>query len=186
MHSFALTQIQDITNQAMRQNGTARPQTFLRLLGPIHDRWHKTSARRIGFLLFHWHVIESFKKVGGPQFLGGIMPFSLNDFRSMRVPYDVNVPISNGNIAQLIDFSDRIERWHGDAHMAIETKYNVPMMNPLVNIQYPQFWRLHYFINSMFIGALKQYFGARSSTPTQVSNWINTIEQTNHTSVPSI
>ena len=39
MHSFALTQIQDITNQAMRQSGTARPQTFLRLFGPIHDIW---------------------------------------------------------------------------------------------------------------------------------------------------
>lgn len=170
----------------MRLNGSARPQTFLRLFGPIHDKWHRTRTRRIGFLLFHWHVIESFKKVGGQQFLGGIRPYSLSDFRRMRVPYDVSTPISNGNIIELVDFSSAIEGWHGDAHMAIENIDNVPMMNPLINIQYPQFWRLHYFINSMLIGALRQYSGTRSLTSTQVSNWIDNIERTNHRYVPSI
>lgn len=39
---------------------------YLRQLAPLHNRWHGFSrgARPIGFLLFHWHVIEHFRAAG--------------------------------------------------------------------------------------------------------------------------
>lgn len=46
-----------------------------------------------------------------------------------------------GDIDSFAAFSLDIERWHGDAHMAIGMGTGTPMMDPAQNIFYLPFWR---------------------------------------------
>jgi hypothetical protein len=53
----------------------------------------------------------------------------------------------------LADYSRAIERWHNvEGHMVVGnvTGRGEDMMDPRVNIFFPEFWRLHYFINDRF------------------------------------
>ena len=60
----------------------------------------------------------------------------------------------------LADYSLALERWHNvEGHMVVGqvTGRGEDMMNPLVNIFFPEFWRLHYFINERFEEQLASY-----------------------------
>jgi hypothetical protein len=161
-HSFTVAALNKLGNDAKKLGD---PMSYLRNLGPIHLQWHRGSlaARRIGFLLFHYHVIENLKKCGGPAMFGGIKPYTPAQFAAFGQPYDVTSKATNGDLDSLADFSLDLEGWHGDAHMAIGMATGVDMMNPLTNINHVEFWRLHYFINAKFFQQLRRYDPAGSN-----------------------
>ena len=63
------------------------------------------------------------------------------------------------NVASLAGFSQAIEGWHGQAHMAVGMAIGreTEMMDPTQNIYLREFWRLHYFINGRFLPELRRY-----------------------------
>ena len=118
------------------------PKVFLKKLGPIHFSWHhqhNAGQAEIGFLLFHWELIQRFKKIGADAALGGITPFSLGDLTNFNSTYTVNVAVANQDIAAFQDFSDELELWHGDAHMNIGMAIHKNLMNPRTNVKIPAF-----------------------------------------------
>ena len=134
--------------------------TFLTLLGPIHNNWHvlnNSSTESIGFLLFHWELIQRFNSVGGPAFFGGVTPFSTVELSSFGSPYDVAVTVHSANVGNLEQFSTDMEAWHDNAHMAVGMAFHIDMMKPKTNVRRVQFWRLHYFINDRFEEKLAQF-----------------------------
>lgn len=164
MHSAILIRLQQFENDAKNTNN---PRLFLTELGPLHNSWHRNSAvrRRIGFLIFHWHVIEHFETLGLKQILN-VKPYSISDFSQggKFASADWNSAMSTApqskSIQDLESYSAQIEAWHGDAHMEIGMAENIPMMDPLVNINFTQFWNLHYFINAKFKDELQSYIKA--------------------------
>lgn len=176
-HSFTVDALNKIGDDA-KKSGNAMD--FLHNLGPIHQKWHMGAfaTRRIGFLLFHEHVIENLKKCGGPAMFGGVKAYTPANFKTFGHPYDVIAKATNGNLNSLADFSLEIEGWHNEAHMAIGMATGVDMMDPLTNINHVEFWRLHYFINAKFFQQLKRYDPA-GSNKTRVAN----IEQLHHSDV---
>jgi hypothetical protein len=163
-HSFLVHALQQAADTA-RADGD--PMEFLTDLAPIHVSWHRTTfaARRLGFLSFHWHVIEAFKRARGPSMWpGGVRAFALADFRRFGWPYNVNAPVSGGDVDSLAACSLAIESWHNDAHMAVGMAIGAEaqMMDPARNISLREFWRLHYFINARFEAALRRYDGQGS------------------------
>jgi len=186
MHAASLAQLQTITDQAMQQPvGQARVDAFLNALGPIHEAWHMTpmSQRKLGFLLFHWHVVQHFGTVGGPAAFGGVTPFAPSDFRRFGWPYNVAVTVGRGQINALETFSQDVENWHNRAHMAIGMAFGVDLMNPRTNIKLVQFWQLHFFINSAFEKKLRTF---RRSSSQRLLAVVADIESRNHASVPDI
>jgi hypothetical protein len=164
MHSV-LERILESYEQQARNQGS--PNTYLRRLAPLHNRWHDFSrgARPIGFLLFHWHVIQHFKGAGLEQQLG-TTAYSIADFRPGGAFGEADWPAWMGGVADatdlqgLADYSLAIERWHNvEGHMVVGevTGRGEDMMNPLVNIFFPEFWRLHYFIDERFDEQLTSY-----------------------------
>jgi hypothetical protein len=146
--------------------GTA-PKLFLKKLGPIHFEWHhqhNLGLADIGFLLFHWELIQRFKKVGADAALGGIAPFSKPELATFHSPYTVNVAVGKQDTAALEDFSSELESWHNDAHMNIGMAIHKDLMNPRTNVKIPEFWRLHYFINDRFEEKLTTFRSAASQT----------------------
>ena len=141
---------------------SGNPILFLNRLESVHPNWHGRTfnARGLGFLSFHWHVIEAFKRAGcSALWTGGIRAFRNTDFTSFGWSYNVTTRARADDINSLADFSLAIETWHGDAHMAVGTAFGIAddMMNPRVNIYYREFWRLHYFINDRFLRELRRY-----------------------------
>ena len=61
MHSVTLSRLQSFEDQARQANN---PRLFLQLLSPLHAQWHARQARRVGFLIFLWHVSEHFEALG--------------------------------------------------------------------------------------------------------------------------
>jgi hypothetical protein len=170
MHS-ALEQILESYEQSARRQGS--PNVYLRQLAPLHERWHSFSrgARPIGFLLFHWHVIQHFKGSGLEQQMG-TTPYTVADFSAGGDFAASDWPSWMGGIADALDlqglanYSLAIERWHNvEGHMVVGqvSGRGMDMMNPLVNIFFPEFWRLHYFINERFEEQLASY--ARGAHP---------------------
>lgn len=153
--------VTDLTDSFIRRlDQAAAPGTtgrqFLSNLSPIHADWHGPN-RTIGFFLFHWECIVRFQSTKADAELGGIAPFTLDDFRAFKVPYDAEPAIVAGDIGSLKNFSLDVERWHNTAHMKIGMELGENLMDPRTNIFYADFWRLHYFINDQFIDALKKY-----------------------------
>jgi hypothetical protein len=135
---------------------------YLQQLSPIHVRWHmqSKSTRTLGFLVFHWHVIDALKTAGVPKLWPGkLKPFSLGDFTGFGWPYNVTLQAQSGDFDSLANFSTAIETWHNEAHMAIGMATNTPMMDPGQNVFYLPFWRLHYFINERFLEELGHFDG---------------------------
>jgi hypothetical protein len=145
-----------------QQRATDRwaPNEYLRQLAPLHNRWHGFSrgARPIGFLLFHWHLIQHFKGSGLEQAMG-TTPYTVADFSpggdfadSDWLAWMGSAPDAT-DVRGLANYSLALERWHNvEGHMVVGmvTGRGEDMMNPLVNIFFPEFWRLHYFINERF------------------------------------
>lgn len=158
-HSFLITALETARREALQSRDALR---FLSRLESIHLGWHQTAlaARSLGFLSFHWYVIDEFKRSKGPQLWpGGVRPFTRGDFRRFGWPYDVTLRARDGDFASLAGFSLAIERWHGQAHMAVGMAIGQEdeMMAPAQNIYLREFWRLHYFINGRLLPELRRY-----------------------------
>jgi hypothetical protein len=189
MHSV-LEQILESYQQRAIDQGS--PNEYLRQLAPLHNRWHGFSrgARPIGFLLFHWHLIQHFRGAGLEQQLGTtaytVADFSPGgDFADARWPAWMDDVADAGDLQGLAGYSLAIERWHNvEGHMVVGmvTGRGEDMMNPVVNIFFPEFWRLHYFINERFEEQLSAY--AQSAHPdlglTTPREIIDHIEQSHH------
>ena len=144
---------------AIAQPGTAAID-FLRKLGPIHAAWHSVhnaGTAQTGFLLFHWELIQRFDRVGGPASFGGVTPFTTNELNAFHANYDVTVNAQPNSTASLETFSQDIELWHNNAHMAIGMAVHKNLMNPRTNVRLPEFWQLHFFINDRFEEQLNKY-----------------------------
>ena len=158
-HSMLSTSLKSAADRALEVRD---PMAFLGRLEAIHLNWHNRtfSTRRLGFLVFHWTVIEEFKRARGPAiWTGGIRPFRPQDFTSFGWSYNVTERAQKQDIDSLVNFSTAIESWHNDAHMAVGMAFGNEndMMNPQANIYLQQFWRLHYFINTKFLRELRRY-----------------------------
>ena len=158
-HSFLVTALNAARRDATQSRDALR---FLSRLESIHVSWHQTpfTARSLGFLSFNWYVINEFKKANGPQLWpGGVRAFTRGDFRRFGWPYDVTLKAKAGDVTSLAAFSLAIERWHGQAHMAVGMAIGreTEMMDPAQNIYLNEFWRLHYFINARFLPELRRY-----------------------------
>lgn len=173
--------IESVLNSAANDARSAgNPMLFLNRLEPMHDNWHRRtfSARGLGFLTFHWRVIEAFKQARGPSLWGsGVRPYTTANFASFGWPYNVTVRARAGDIGSLATFSNAMETWHNDAHMAVGEASGIgnDMMDPRVNIYYREFWRLHYFINDRFTAELRRYDAGGS-----VVQKMNRLEQNQH------
>ncbi len=164
MHSCLEQILESYEHRASEQGA---PNEYLRQLAPLHNRWHGFSrgARPIGFLLFHWHLIQHFRGAGLEQAMG-TTPYTVADFSPGGDFADSDWPAWMGGAADssdlqgLANYSLAIERWHNvEGHMVVGmvTGRGEDMMNPLVNIFFPEFWRLHYFINERFEEQLSSY-----------------------------
>jgi hypothetical protein len=136
---------------------------FLRKLGPVHAQWHTEhngGIATLGFLLFHWELINRFKAVGADGGLGGlngITAYTETQLANFGAPYDVTDGVSAGDAAALEQFSGDVEAWHNDAHMEIGNAVHHNLMNPRTNVRRHEFWQLHYFINDQLAAALTRY-----------------------------
>jgi len=176
-HSILENALDAAATQA-RNNGN--PILFLNRLEPIHANWHNRSfnMRGLGFLSFHWFVIQAFQRARCPSlWAGGIRPFRTVDFTNFGWRYNVTVRARLMDIDSLANFSRAVETWHNDAHMAVGQAFGIEndMMNPRVNIYYREFWRLHYFIDDRFVAELRRYDTAGS-----VAQKIERLEQNQH------
>lgn len=165
---------------------SGNPILFLNRFEPMHFNWHSRtfSARGLGFLTYHWFVIENFKRAGGPSlWSGGIRAFRPADFTNFGWSYNVTSSATAGDIDSLAAFSVAIEGWHNDAHMAVGEAFGIAMdmMDPRANIYYREFWRLHYFINGKFLTQLRRY----DSTGT-VNQKMARLKQNQHTNLHRI
>jgi hypothetical protein len=163
MHSATLDRLDQYEREAKRRR---KPRLYLRRLSPIHLRWHMQRVRRVGFLLFHWHVIEHFTAVRLNRAMG-VRANTKADFnpggRFKAARWDASmrdVPDS-ATISDLVDYSRAIEGWHNEAHMVIGEVTGLDMMDARANVFFPEFWELHFFINARFEEQLALY--AKSS-----------------------
>lgn len=183
MHERSKRQLRNLAERAMdKPQGTQRRQAFLDGLGSIHLDWH-ASARRHGFLLFHWELIKYFKQVGAPAEFGGIRAFTKQDFEDFGRPYDVSVAVDKQDIGSLKRFSRAIENWHNHAHHHVGMATGVDLMDAETNIYEPEFWRLHYFINQRFEAKLRDF---RRRSNQSIPRVVEGIEAQHHRAVPSI
>ncbi len=162
MHSFMLSELQRFEQEARRQRN---PQLFLQLLSPLHAQWHAvpSRARRVGFLLFHWHVIEHFQALGLENQMG-VQPDTVADFsapggrfRAADWAASMDGVADATTLAELEEYSQAIEAWHNDAHMVIGQVTGLDMMDPRANVFFTEFWNLHFFINARFEEQLRSY-----------------------------
>lgn len=184
MHSFLRTQLEN-TYQTAKGAAAPRALRYLQLFGPIHNQWHGPGLRRLGFLTFHWYVVRDFKRIRGPQYLGGTGAYTRKQLSNMGQPYDADVAVPSGGLTELQNFTMSMEGWHDDAHMAISMNDGVNLMNPLTNIFIPQFWKLHFFINKRFEEKLRAYGRGVVSNPTP-ARIIEYIETNFHWTMPAI
>ena len=155
-HTPTTSAIDRYANDAIKKKD---PLVFLKEFGPLHNRWHTTALRnRLGFLLFHWHVVTALKKSHADQIWpGGIQPFTIADWEGFNWPYNITTAVTAGDFDSLAAFSSAIENWHNEAHMAVMNATGENMMNPLTNVLLLNFWRLHYFIDARFMEALASF-----------------------------
>jgi hypothetical protein len=166
MQSATLDRLERFEKEARRAR---KPRLYLRLLSPLHYRWHTQRVRRVGFLLFHWHVIEHFK--------------ALRLDREMKIETDTEADFKPGgrfkgahwaammkgvpdstSLPDLVSYSRAIEGWHNEAHMVIGEVTGLDMMDAKANVFFPEFWGLHFFINNHFEVQLRSYAKAQKLT----------------------
>lgn len=192
MHSNLEQILKSYEQRAAAQHA---PNEYLRQLAPLHNRWHGFSlgARPIGFLLFHSHLIKHFKGAGLEQQMH-TTAYTVADFSPGGVFANSDWPAWMGavpvaaSLQGLADYSLALERWHNvEGHMVVGmvTGRGNDMMNPLVNIFFPEFWRLHYFINERFNEQLITYAASAHAGLglTEPDKIIDHIETTHHTAL---
>ncbi len=182
-HSILETALDSAAKTSLDNNN---PMLFLNGLEAIHTNWHRRrfDARGMGFLIFHWNVIERFRRCKGPTtWNGGVKSFRPADFTKFGASYTVTTHAREGDLESVAAFSLEAERWHNDAHMAIGMEFGIEneMMDPAVNIYYREFWRLHYFINDRFVRELKK-FDRAGAPPAKIRG----IEENHHNDVHKI
>lgn len=139
------------------QSSAGDPSGFLEGLSPIHDAWHVEGMRTYGFLLFHHRVLRYFGNIVGPALAQPITAYSQQDLEAMDVMgFDQDLTNIDA-LAEMAQASRSIESWHNTAHMGIGMSTGVPMMDPRQNIFFRAFWRLHLFIDELFVTVLQQY-----------------------------
>ena len=179
MHSVTLNRLQSFEDEA---RNTDNPRRYLERLGPLHNAWHSapSTGRRIGFLIFHWHVVEHFQALQLDQQMS-VTPYTVNDFSpgGQFAEADWNASMQgiqpSRSLDDLVLYSQAIEGWHNEAHMVIGDVTGAPMMDPSVNVFYTAFWNLHSFINQRFEGEMQSYANAAHPTlrtPAQITKHI--------------
>jgi hypothetical protein len=159
MHSLTLNRLQAFEDEARRRSNS---RVFLQLLSPLHAQWHAQRTRRVGFLLFHWHVIQHFRALALDGRLG-VEPYGTDDF-GPGGPFEAvdwtaalgGVPDSE-SLGDLQLYSRAMEGWHNEAHMEIGMVTGLDLMNPASNVFLTEFWNLHFFIDSRFDEQLHSY-----------------------------
>lgn len=182
-HSMLESALESAAKASLDANS---PMVFLNGLESIHANWHRRrfATRGLGFLIFHWEVLEAFRRCLGPSIWSrGVKSFRPSDFTKFGWSYNVTSRASKDNLQSLANFSLAIETWHNEAHMAIGMAFDIEdeMMDPTVNIYYREFWRLHYFINDRFLREIRRYDSVGS-----VAAKIERIERDHHDSVHEI
>lgn len=179
-----LQRLQHFEDEARATNN---PHRYLELLGPLHKAWHTVPAtrRRVGLLLFHWHVIAHFQALKLDKTLA-VKPYAVADFsRGGQFASDdwnsamTGVPDAT-SLDGLVTISEAIESWHNEAHMEIGMATGAPMMDPAVNILYTPFWNLHFFINAQFEAQLTNYATAEKPTAKKAADVVAAIESQSH------
>jgi len=159
MKSATLDKLEAFEKEAKKAR---KPRLYLRRLSPLHYHWHRQVKRRVGFLLFHWHVIEHFRAVRLDREMS-IQADTRADFnpggRFKNAHWDATmagVPDSK-SLHDLVDYSQSVEGWHNEAHMVIGDVTGLDMMDAKANVFFPEFWGLHFFINERFEEQLGAY-----------------------------
>lgn len=160
----------------------------------LHVNWHFRGGRRsIGFLVFHWHLVEDFKALMLNQSMG-VRPLVKRDFKPSGKYYSADADWDahmdevqpSKTLQDLIIYSQRIEDWHNFAHGSLMMVSGLPLHDASVNIFYALFWDLHFFINNLFEKELRSF--ARSShlgvnTPVKI---VQKLETDHHDILPDI
>jgi len=152
---------------------------FLKKLGPLHNNWHlahNSGTAQTGFLLFHWQLIKRFESVGGPAHFGGVTPFTKQQLASFHAAYNIQDVVNTGDVNSLEEFSNDLELWHNNAHMAVGMAFHINLMNPKTNVRLVQFWQLHYFINAQFEEKLADF---RASSSVSIPSVVTQLEASN-------
>jgi hypothetical protein len=169
-----------IAREALNEND---PWQFLVRFSPYHARFHMQTVRDIGFLVFHWCVIYYFTALRLDRLLR-IMPYKIRDFAPGGIFYTGDAFCSTWlsrvprarTIEDLLRYSWQIERCHNGWHTSIESVTRTPLMDPAINVYYPAFWNLHFFINTAFESQLYSYSNASRlplRTPYQIIQYID-------------
>ena len=185
MHSATINSLQGFKDEAQNDGN---PRVFLERLSPLHVNWHNqpSASRRIGFLIFHWHVVAHFKELGLVDNMGvnpiyTVAVFSPGGAYSEADFNDAMTGVSASQSLQgLADFSRAIEGWHNEAHMVIADKTGNPLMDPGRNVFYRRFWRLHLFIDQRFESEMTSYAQAAHPQLTTSAQVIDHLENSHH------
>lgn len=161
MLAATINYLRNIAREALNQNNRWQ---FLVSFSPYHARFHMQTVRDIGFLAFHWCAIYYFRALGLDRLLR-TTPYEIQDFGPGGIFYTGDIFCSNWlsrvprarSINDLLRYSLQIEQCHNGWHTSIETVTRSPLMNPTINIYYPAFWNLHFFINNLFENQLYSY-----------------------------
>ncbi len=182
MHNILISAV-DSAAQTAKSRGN--PQYFLQRLGGqngLHVIWHFRGGRRsIGFLLFHWHLVEDFKSLRLNQSMG-VRPLVKRDFKLRGKYYSADADWDahmeglqpSKTLQELVRYSKRIEDWHNFAHESLMMISGQPLHDASVNIFYALFWDLHFFINNLFEKELRSF--ARS-THLEVSSPVKIVQK---------
>lgn len=125
------------------------PLGFLWEFAPVHDWWHSQprATRPIGFLTFHWIVIQNF----GKTFSGGQIPVEPSPL--FQFPGIFNNPGQFVNSLDLLEeYSNDLESWHNQVHQSVGGTFLDAAQNVYLSI----FWQFHTFLNLRFVEALNQ------------------------------
>ena len=143
---------------ALANNNSSDAMGFLEGLGDVHVEWHGEVVRTYGFLLFHHRIVRSFNSIVNPVLEQPAIAFTADDFSGMDVPnFDENQVNGVNDLRGLATFSSVLESWHNTAHVRIGTATGAPMLDTRQNVLYYPFWRLHLYVESLFLRILSQY-----------------------------
>lgn len=168
MHNILVSAVDRATQDAKNRGN---PNIFLQKLSGqngLHVIWHFRGGRRsIGFLLFHWHLVEDFRALRLNQSMG-VRPLVKRQFEQGGKYYSedadwdahMNGVQPSKTLQDLFRYSKRIEDWHNFAHDSLMMVSGQPLHDASVNIFYPLFWDLHFFINNQFEKQLRSFASA--------------------------
>ncbi len=142
---------------ALASSTSGDPMNFLDGLSDIHDNWHQEVVRTYGFLLFHHRVVRYFNTIVNSQLQPTITAYTRQEFEGMGVaPFGGNLA-NIDTLPELRNFASSVEAWHNAAHDRIARATGTPLLDARQNIYFRAFWRLHLYIENLFMTVLQQY-----------------------------